>query len=172
MPKKLSKWGMKAWAFAEAKTDYLYNWKLYLGTHRVVTSLAYLFYNHGQVIYMDFFFFFTSPKLFAKLSEKDMGACSTPWTNCLQVPAEIKNAKLQPNDSLSITKHDGNSLFLSWCNMWTVNQLTTCDQTFRKEVQSKHHQNHVCVVDKPYGIKNYTRNLGGVNHLLTKATIF
>ena len=31
MPKKPKKWGMKAWALADSKTGYIWNWKLYTG---------------------------------------------------------------------------------------------------------------------------------------------
>ena len=38
MPKKLTKWGMKAWVLADSTNGYVYNWKLYTGkeTHNTV----------------------------------------------------------------------------------------------------------------------------------------
>ena len=36
MPKKPTKWGMKAFVLADSKTGYLYNWHLYTGKYIVV----------------------------------------------------------------------------------------------------------------------------------------
>ena len=33
MPKKPTKWGMKAFVLADSRTGYVYNWKLYTGKH-------------------------------------------------------------------------------------------------------------------------------------------
>ena len=53
MPKKLQKWGMKAWVLADASNGYVWNWRLYTGkdvdtpespllglAHRVVLALV------------------------------------------------------------------------------------------------------------------------------------
>ena len=37
MPKKPTKWGMKAYVLADARTGYMYNWYLYTGMHYIFT---------------------------------------------------------------------------------------------------------------------------------------
>ena len=36
LPKKLTKWGMKAFVLADSRNEYTYNWRLYTGEHKII----------------------------------------------------------------------------------------------------------------------------------------
>ena len=76
MPKKPTKWDMKAWVLADAGNGYVYNWILYTGKdtssttgkglgHRVVLELVQDLVGNKHTIYIDNFY--TSPSLFTDL---------------------------------------------------------------------------------------------------------
>ena len=44
MPKKPTKWGMKAYVLADSKTGYTYSWRLYTG--KMLVLLLLLFHSH------------------------------------------------------------------------------------------------------------------------------
>ena len=51
MPKKPTKWGMKAFVLADSCTGYMYNWHLYTGKTAHIHWL-YMYYNSTCTIYM------------------------------------------------------------------------------------------------------------------------
>ena len=70
MPKKPTKWGMKAWVLADSTNGYVYNWKLYTGketnntvekglAHRVVLELLQDLVGNTYEVYVSNFY--TSP---------------------------------------------------------------------------------------------------------------
>ncbi|CAG5123299.1 unnamed protein product [Candidula unifasciata] len=182
MPLKPSKWGMKAWALADSKTGYLWNWQLYLGkedthdptqglAHRVVTSLVAPLYGKGHVVNIDNFF--SSPVLFKELAVNQTGACGTLRSNRRGVPAAVKAAKPKAGEH-PITARDDNLLYISWCDKRPLNLITTAhdDNTFENHVRSKHHAANVRVVTKPCAVESYTRHMGGVDRLDKQLTCY
>ena len=45
LPKKPTKWGMKAFVLADSQNGYTYNWRLYTGTHHDVYNACTCIYN-------------------------------------------------------------------------------------------------------------------------------
>ncbi|CAI7992357.1 PiggyBac transposable element-derived protein 4, partial [Geodia barretti] len=99
MPKKPTKWGLKAYVLADSTTGYMYNWILYTGkddslgdplgmTAAVVLRLVEPISGLGHHIYMDNFY--TSPALFLRLRSLGFGACRTLRLTRRGVPAEAK----------------------------------------------------------------------------------
>lgn len=143
------------------KTSYIYAWQLYLGcetaqvprkagvAHKVVSSCQGIYKIGGHVIYMDNFFFL-SPELFHHLSQHGTGACSILCMNWNGVPNEIKNSKAPSRQDIGIHR-DGDILYISWYDRKPVNLIMTAytAETFRKEVQSNHHEDHTRIVYKP-----------------------
>ncbi|CAG5135619.1 unnamed protein product [Candidula unifasciata] len=164
MPMKPSKWGMKAWALADSKTGYLWNWQLYLGkedthdptqglAHRVVTSLV--------------------APLFKELVVNQTGACGTLQSNRRGVPAAVKAAKPKAGEH-PISARDDNLLYISWCDKRPLKLITTAqdDNTFENHVRSKHHAANVRVVTKPCAVVSYTRHMGCVDRLDKQLTCY
>ena len=87
MPKKPTKWGIKAFVLCEAERGYCLKSEIYTGkdsfersednllSDHVVLNLLDSYENKGHVTFMDNFF--SSPNLFAKLELKQIGACGT-----------------------------------------------------------------------------------------------
>lgn len=182
MPKKASKWGMKAWVLADSDTGYLWNWQLYLRkednvdptrglAHRVVTSLVAPLYGKGHVVFMDNFF--SSPDLFKELAGNQTGACGTLRTNRRGVPEAVRNRNPKVGEPPITVTADG-ILYLSWFDRRPVNLMTSAHgaQTFTKRVRSKHHAGNVRVVDKPCAIQSYSCNMGGVDRVDKQLTYY
>lgn len=100
LPKKPTKWGMKAFVLADSKSGYTYNWKLYTGkddsldttnrtvTHAIVMDLVEGLDFKGHNIYMDNYY--SSPSLFSDLYKHGFGACGTVGINRTGMPKEWK----------------------------------------------------------------------------------
>ena len=44
LPKKPTKWGMKAFVLADSRNGYTYNWRLYTGEHEIIFANAIIVY--------------------------------------------------------------------------------------------------------------------------------
>jgi hypothetical protein len=104
MPNKPKKRGIKIWSLCDAVSGFNLRWNVYVGKknesendddglgYRVVTDFVKDF-DRGYKVFMDNFF--TSPKLFADLKSKGIGACGTIRTNRKGVVADIAKTKLK-----------------------------------------------------------------------------
>ena len=52
LPKKPTKWGMKAYVLADSSTGYVYNWRLYTGKLIIHSTIDRHPYRHAHVSYM------------------------------------------------------------------------------------------------------------------------
>ncbi len=105
LPKKPKKWGMKAWALADANLGYIYNWKLYCGKeeggreplgHRVVTGLLAGLERKGYHVYFDNYY--TSPTLCKRLLTLGFGSCGTVRLDRKGIPKSFKGATPNKGD--------------------------------------------------------------------------
>ena len=99
MPKKPTKWGMKAWVLADRKTGYVHNLQLYTGretdregnadkglAHRVVTDLLVGLEGKGYHL---------SPALFLELHSSGFEATGTVRSNRQGISQSFRSAKLK-----------------------------------------------------------------------------
>lgn len=90
-PKKPVKWGMKCWTLAESTTGYVLKCSVYTGkpegqvaatknlSKQVVLDALEGFEEFGHIVFMDSYF--SSPRLFLTLQDKNIGACGTVNSN-------------------------------------------------------------------------------------------
>lgn len=100
LPAKPTKWGIKEFILAEAKTGYALKSVVYTGknsfqreagvplSEQVVLDLLKGFEDKGHRVYMDSFY--SSPSLYLKLKEKNIGACGTVIYNRKGMPQQLK----------------------------------------------------------------------------------
>ena len=131
LPKKPKNWGMKAWALADSKLGYIYNWKLYCGKEeeqgheplgeRVVIELVSGLENKGYHVYFDNFC--TSLTLCKRLFTLEFGSCGTIRIDWQGIPVTFKQAK--PHKGDITTYQDENILGLKWKDKRYVSVLST-----------------------------------------------
>ena len=171
LPKKPKKWGMKAWALADSKLGYIYNWKLYCGKEeeqgreplgeRVVVEMLSGLENKGYHVYFDNFY--TSPTLCKRLLTLGFGSCSTVRVDRRGIPVTFKKAT--PNKGDITTYQDGNILGLKWKDKRYVSVLSTIHDSSMVSKQRRTRQvaGGVEVVQKPAVIEDYNMYMGGVD---------
>jgi hypothetical protein len=126
LPKKPTKWGMKAFVLSDSNSGYIYKWKLYTGskyctnksnvtfiiigknefldtseksvTHATVMKLVEGLEGRGHNIYMDNYY--SSPDLFLDLYDNGFGACGTVAVNRRGMPREWKNSQKGKQQSM------------------------------------------------------------------------
>ncbi len=190
MPKKPVKWGMKAFSLNESSTGYTCAWKLYIGreeqnepapnnpavnaelqhpTAIYVSGYAVLHLiegleNKGYVIYCDNYY--SSPSLFAKLTELGFGCCGTVKyvTNGISSDANPKVHKMKKGDPPAFYEKAG-QLCVVWFDKKPVTVLTTvgnCDVT-AKRIRSRLTETGFRNIVKPKAIEDYNKNMGGTD---------
>ena len=190
MPKKLVKWGMKAFSLNESKTGYTCAWQLYTGhwdypavapcllqpdpsqdhptdlyvSGHVILDLIKGFENKGHTIYCDNYY--TSPALFLKLTQLGFGCCGTVKYVSKGLPeiANPKKNKLKKGDA-PIFHSKAGQLCISWFDKKCVNVLTTVGNctTMNKRVRCRHGENGHRKVIKPNSIDDYNKFMGGTD---------
>ena len=146
MPKKPTKWGLKAFVVSDAKTGYIYNWHLYTGTeisnslqlttvlilctgkddslasgdvgmtHAVVMKLVDPIKDSGHHVYMDNYY--TSPQVFSDLRANGFGACGTLRLNRRGLPPAIQE-KVRKGERRAI-EVDASMLAVKWMDKRVV----------------------------------------------------
>ncbi|XP_064635787.1 piggyBac transposable element-derived protein 4-like [Lineus longissimus] len=126
MPKKPTKWGLKAWILASSQTGFVSNWKLYTGKEgdraeerlgqKVVTDLMEIS-PQGHECYCDNFF--TCYELLQDLERRGIGCCGTVKSNRKSNPPEIKTFIAKRGAAVlkalsPIFKRCGNTLAVGW----------------------------------------------------------
>lgn len=174
MPKKPTKWGMKAWVLADAANGYTWGWKLYTGkeseashehtlTHRVVLELVSdaRLEGKGYTVYCDNFY--SSPALFRDLYAHGFEACGTLRSNRKGVPDEIQTTNLQKGETY--TTQDDMLLFMKWKDKRDVTMVSTFhdDTMLEKRRRTRLADGGVEVVKKPKMVEDYNMHMAGVD---------
>mgnify|MGYP002224293578 CR=1 FL=1 len=176
MPKKPTKWGIKAWGIADSKTGYLLNCKIYLGKkdnsenndlllgEQVVMNMCRDYTGLWHHVYFDNFF--TSTRLMMLLLEKQTYACGTTracrkdWPAEFRQPKKLKlkrgeSRKLQHGDVTAIVWHDNRDVLL----LSTNSDPREDDEVERNNGKGREKVKIPC----PEAVVNYTKNMGGLD---------
>lgn len=126
------------------------------------------FEDKGHKVYMDSFY--SSPSLFLKLKDKNIGACGTVISNRKGMPQELKPSSLslkkgdppvfmRKNDMIACAWHDTKRLAL----------LSTIDNnlTLEKDVRSRDNDTGYRTVEKPVLAELYQSFHGWCGHTLS-----
>ena len=120
--------------------------------------------NKGHFVFMDNFY--SSPKLYAKLETKKIGACGTVRGNMRGVPKELlqQNIKLKKGDD-PVFMRSGNMVACAWHDTKRLTLLSTIDTnlTVDKEIRSKDHAIGHRTVEKHVAVARYNRSMAGVD---------
>ena len=171
MPKKPHKWGIKAWALAEAGSGYCWNFAVYTGKDgttkddalgtRVVLDLVKNLAGKGHHVYFDNYY--TSPTLCHKLHTSGFGCCGTLRLDRKGIPPSFRAAVLRKGEVVQYT--DGEILGLKWKDKKDVSLLTTIhngDMISIKRRMKGGPGGHV-TVQKPAAIDQYNTHMGEVD---------
>ena len=180
LPAKPTRWGIKEFILAEAKTGYALKSIVYTGktsfqrtagvglSEQVVLDLPEGFEDKGHKVYMDSFY--SSPSLFLKLKEKNIGACGTVNCNRKGMPQELKPSalSLKKGDSpVFMRKKDDDLIACAWHDTKRLTLLSTIDNnlTVDKNVRSRENNTGYRTVEKPVIAEQYNHFMGGVDTL-------
>ena len=168
LPKKPKKWGMKAWALADSKMGYVWNWKLYTGKEevaateplgeRVVIGLLNGLENKGYHVYCDNYY--TSPSLCKRLLTLGFGFCGTVRLDRRNIPETFKKAA--PKKGEIVTYQDDQVFGLKWKDKRAVSMLSTIhdDSMISKERRSRQVSGGVETIQKPAVVEEYNQYMG------------
>ena len=178
LPAKPTRWGIKQFVLAEAKSGYCLKSVVYTGktsfprmqgvslTEQVVLSLLHGYENKGHIVYLDNFY--SAPILFKKLEELNIGACGTVKVNRKHMPRELLPSllPLQKGD-LPVFMRSDNLVACAWQDTKRVNFLSTVDTnlTVDKAIRSRGGEGGHRNVEKPVIAERYNSNMGGVDSL-------
>ena len=180
LPAKPTKWGIKEFILAEAKTGYALKSIVYTGktsfqrdprvslSEQVVLDLLEGFEDKGHKVYMDSFY--SSPSLFLKLKDKNIGACGTVISNRKGMPQELKPSSLslkKGDPPVFMRKKDDDMIACAWHDTKRLSLLSTIDNnlTLEKDVRSKDNDTGYRTVEKPVLAEMYNHFMGGVDTL-------
>jgi hypothetical protein len=175
---KPTKWGMKLWVLADAKSGYTYNFDVYLGktetpstfglAYGVVMKLIAMLFDQGYRLFVDNFY--TSMQLFLDLLKRKILACGTVICNRKGFPEELKDVKQwekisERGDMRWVRLEE--VLALQWRDNKTVSVLTTIhNATDLSQAQRRTKKNGVFEtlhVKQPGAIRDYNAHMGGVD---------
>jgi hypothetical protein len=173
LPRKPTKWGMKAFVLADSSNGYVYNWKLYTGKdkslplgeqsypHAVVLDLLKGLERRGHHVYVDNYY--TSPALFSDLRDRGFGACGTVRANKRGLPIEMK-ATLERGAVISAYV-DRSMMALKWMDKRPVLMLTTIhnNSMTTKVRRKRHREGEREEIRKPVAVDQYNQFMGGVD---------
>ena len=177
--KKPTKWGIKLWSLADAKTGYLIKFEIYLGAQvdipktemglggGVVLDILEGYKHLGHHVYMDNYY--SSIPLYRALRKVDVGACGTVDVRRRFLPNSLKTIKLKKGDLPAVWVENNELLACTWQDTGRVNQLSTIGDTgvTRRPVKNKTGKRYI---DKPNCNILYNEFMGGVDvfdHLCT-----
>lgn len=180
LPAKPTKWGIKEFVLAEAKTGYALKSIVYTGknsfqrkagvplSEQVVLDLLEGFEDKGHRVYMDSFY--SSPNLFLKLKEKNIGACGTVNSNRKGMPQQLKPSSLslkKGDPPVFMRKKDDDLIACAWHDTKRLSLISTIDNnlTFEKDVRSRGDASGYRNVEKPVLAEKYNYFMGGVDTL-------
>ena len=172
-PNKPDKYGIKFYILSEAKSGYVYNFKIYCGegntTSEIVCNLSKDLRYKGYHLYMDNFY--NSTKLACELLNKKIYMCGTFRINRGAPKDFQENAKKLKKDEV-LFQRVNNISFIAWQDKKTIpiistihNNATTVPVEVRERKtingQKKYSKG---VVNKPLAIMDYNKYMGGVDH--------
>ena len=171
MPKKPTKWGVKVWVCADAKTGYIHSFEVYTGKSElgVEHGLAYSVVMHlmedlmdsGRTMYCDNFY--TSPVLFEDLYQKGIYASGTCRSNKKYLPQSILPGEHKMVKGESVFLHSGGLTFGRWLDKRDVLFLSSLYRNEIDEVERRTTGGLVEKVSKPKIITDYNQHMSGVD---------
>lgn len=150
LPAKPTRWGIKQFVLAEAKTGYCLRSIVYTGKasfpqykgvsllEQVVLSLVQGYEDKGHIVYMDNYY--SAPSLFKKLEQENIGACGTVKVNRKQMPKELLPSRLSlKKGEPPVFMRSDNLVACAWQDTKRVTFLSTVENnlTVDKAVRSK-----------------------------------
>lgn len=178
LPAKPTRWGIKQFVLAEAKSGYCLKSVVYTGktsfarvagvslSEQVVLSLLEGYENKGHIVHLDNFY--SAPILFKKLEEMNIGACGTVKANRKQMPKELLPARLplQKGD-LPVFMRSENLVACAWQDKKRVYFLSNVDTnlTIDKALKSRGGEGGYHTVEKPVIAARYNSKMGAVDCL-------
>ena len=180
LPAKPTTWGIKEFVLAEAKTGYALKSIVYTGktsfqrnpgvslSEQVVLDLLEGFEEKGHKVFMGSFY--SSPSLFLKLKDKNIGACGTVINTRKGMPQQLRpNAlTLKKGDSpVFMRKKDEDFIACAWHDTKRLTLLSTIDNnlTLERNVRSRENNTGYRTVEKPVVAETYNYFMGGVDTL-------
>ena len=173
MPKIPTKFGVKVWVNAEAKTGYILNFQVYAGAvnepsskglaHRVIIDLMEEFQGRGHKVFFDNFY--TSAPLLKELLENGTWACGTIRQNRKDFPPALRvseGSHLKPGEFQFATS--GQITLVHWYDRRDVYVMSTMHGTTAELIEkrpkgSKEKRPIPC----PTSIVDYNKFMGGVD---------
>eukprot|EP00057_Strongylocentrotus_purpuratus_P017165 XP_011671639.1 PREDICTED: piggyBac transposable element-derived protein 4-like [Strongylocentrotus purpuratus] len=178
MPLKPTKWGVKFWVLADAKSGFCLDCNVYTGrdadraaapggvTSAIVKGLTRPYYASGRHVYMDNFY--SSPELYDSFADNKLGACGTVRLSRRGIPDEMKAASVQSRkgDRPAFFRK-GRLLGVSWHDTKRVSVLSTIhnNSTVQKEIRHRGSENGRRPIIKPKVVEQYNQHMGGIDLL-------
>lgn len=168
MPKKPTKWGIKVWVLSEAKTGYIYDFRIYTGkgevheqglAYGVVFRLMQNLFESGRVLYCDNFY--TSPHLFEDLYEHGIYASGTVRVNRKDIPSSLVKHSLVRNEATFL--YHGVLTAGKWVDKRDVYVLSTLHRDEVEEVPRQGPGGVTETISKPRIITDYNEFMSGVD---------
>lgn len=171
LPAKPTKWGIKDFVLSESESGYCLKSKIYTGKSSFKRNPGQALGDQVVMELLDGYDmdnFYTSPSLFAKLEENNIGACGTVKANRKGMPQQLnpRNLKLKKGDDPVFMRSD-NLVACAWHDTKRLSLLSTVDTslTLDKTVRKKSAQGGHREVEKPVMAERYNNCMAGVDHL-------
>ena len=177
MPKKPTKWGLKAFMLADSRSYFCLKFIIYTGKKtfiieegntlrsQIVLDLIDGLGGKGHIIYTDNFY--TSVQTYTKLKLKGLGACGTILDNSKGYPKELKkkNFKMKRGDPPVFAKSE-DLIVTTFQDSKRLSILTTVgdNTTTIKRVRDRKQPEGFRIVEKPSICQNYNDHMAGVDH--------
>ena len=176
MPAKPTKWGFKNFVVSDSKTGYAFRHKIYTGrqafprerdiglAEQIVLDLMDGFENKGHILYMDNFY--SSPQLFRKLQDKQIGACGTvqPLRKFMPEGLKPRALALRKGDD-PVFYRSNNLVACAWHDTKRVTFLSTIhtNNTIDKRLRTRRDPTGFRQIEKPVIADRYNANMEGVD---------
>ena len=174
MPKKPTRFGIKVWVLAEAKTGYVLDFQVYTGAekddnnkglaYRIVNCLIQKYQGKNHLLYVDNFY--TSPELLVELLKKGVYCTGTVRPNCKGFPVNLipcnKSVQIGSYRFAICPTHQLTAVW--WKDRRDVYAISTLHKksvltVLKRPKGSKEKQNVPC----PEMITDYNQFMGGVH---------
>nr|XP_039261358.1 piggyBac transposable element-derived protein 4-like [Styela clava] len=162
-PAKPHKWGIKLFEVCEAESGYCFGFKIATSVgdsspFNLVMNLCEKIMDKGHIIYMDRYY--SSPKLYDALSQRNTYAVGTCMINRKEMPKEYLGQNLRRGSILSCRR--GKLLALKWKDKKDVIMLSTVHNDAMTTVSVRAPGGRKDKL-KPVIVDDYNRHMGGVD---------
>lgn len=173
LPKKPTKWGVKVWVLADAKSGYVHKFQIYTGKeespnssyglgYRVVMDLLQDYLGKGHILYCDNFY--TSALLAMDLRKRETFLCGTVRLNSKNLPDEIKPDVFILDKESCVFRKSGELTCVRWKEKKRdVFLLSTKYRNEMTTVRRKGEGGQARTIDAPMIVDDYNKNMGGVD---------